>query len=307
MRLSLDTLAVLDAIDRRGSFAAAAEELHRVPSALSYSIQKLEDELGLKIFDRSGHRAKLTDSGRTLLDEGRLLLAHAGRVEDRVRKIATGWESELVIAVEDLVGVAPLIPLLCDFYALGAPTRLRLTQEVLGGGWDALLTQRADLAIGVPGDGPPGGGYVTRALGETDFVFAVAPHHPLAGAAEPIAAELVAAQRVVTVADTSRMLPPRSAGVHNREDTLTLPTLQAKLAAQVAGLGVGYLPRHLAEPHLKRGTLVEKTLTERSPPSRLFLAWRSKSRGPALDWLIEHLEAMSFPGIVKRAKPVRKK
>lgn len=299
MRLNLDTLLVLDAIDRRGSFAAAAGELHRVPSALSYSVQKIEDDLGIRVFDRSGHRARLTDTGRTLLEEGRRLLAHAGRIEERVRKIATGWESELVLAVEDLIGVDPLIPLLADFYALGAPTRVRVAIEVLGGGWDALLTGRADLAIGVHGDGPTSGGYVTRLLGESHFVFAVSPDHPLAKANEPIPAELVTAQRIVTVADTSRTLAPRTAGVLNREDTLSVPTLQAKLAAQLAGLGVGYLPRHLAAPHLERGSLLAKTLDERPPNSRHFLAWRSKDRGPALDWMIERLQSMRFPGIAR--------
>src|ERR671930_119368 len=99
MRLSLDALAVLDAIDRRGSFAAAAEELHRVPSALSYTVQKLEEDLDLVVFDRSGHRAQLTEAGRALLEEGRRLLDQARGVEARVKKIASGWEPELILAV----------------------------------------------------------------------------------------------------------------------------------------------------------------------------------------------------------------
>ena len=74
MRLSLDALLVLDAIDRKGSFAAAAVELHRVPSAITYTVQKLEEDLDVLLFDRRGHRAKLTAAGRELLDEGRHLL-----------------------------------------------------------------------------------------------------------------------------------------------------------------------------------------------------------------------------------------
>lgn len=297
MRLNLDTLLVLDAIDRRGSFAAAANELHRVPSALSYAIQKLEDELDILLFDRSGHRARLTEAGRMLLEEGRQLLAHASRIEERIRKIATGWESELVLAVENLIGVDALVPLLLEFYALGAPTRLRLTQEVLAGGWDALISGRADLAVGAHGDGPASGGYVTHLLGESDFVFAVAAHHPLAAADEPLPAEQVSAQRIVIVADSSRTLPPRTAGILKREDTLTVPTLQAKLAAQLAGLGVGYLPRYLADPWLKNGALVSKILAEGAQKSRHYLAWRPRDRGLALEWFIERLKNMALPGI----------
>jgi len=64
MRLTLDALTVLDAIDRKGSFAAAAEELHRVPSAMTYAVQKLEEDLDALLFDRRGHRAQLTEAGR---------------------------------------------------------------------------------------------------------------------------------------------------------------------------------------------------------------------------------------------------
>ena len=64
--ITLDLLKVLDAIDQRGSFAAAAQALHKVPSALTYTIQKVEQDLGLKLFDRSGHRAKLTAAGNLL-------------------------------------------------------------------------------------------------------------------------------------------------------------------------------------------------------------------------------------------------
>ncbi|HNB90291.1 MAG TPA: LysR family transcriptional regulator, partial [Plasticicumulans sp.] len=71
MRLTLDALAVLDAIARRGSFAAAADELHRVPSAITYTVHKLEQDLDVQVFDRSGHRARLTPVGETLLAEGR--------------------------------------------------------------------------------------------------------------------------------------------------------------------------------------------------------------------------------------------
>src|SRR6266545_839028 len=87
MPLSLDALTALDAIERRGSFAAAAAELHRVPSAITYQVQKLEQDLDVLLFDRRTHRAKLTPAGREVfggawdaLAEGRadLVLGAAG-------------------------------------------------------------------------------------------------------------------------------------------------------------------------------------------------------------------------------------
>src|SRR3977135_1980257 len=92
MKLSLEALQVLDAIDRKGSFAAAAEDLHRVPSAITYSIRQLEDSLGVTLFDRAGHRAVLTDAGRELLTEGRRLLRAGADLEGRVPPGADGGE-----------------------------------------------------------------------------------------------------------------------------------------------------------------------------------------------------------------------
>src|SRR5213075_3175739 len=116
MRLTLDALQVLDAVDRKGSFAAAAEELHRVPSAITYSVQQLEEGLDVLLFDRRGHRAKLTEPGRELLNEGRHLLRAAADLECRVRQVAKGWESELRIAVDTMVGMEKLFGVVTEFY-----------------------------------------------------------------------------------------------------------------------------------------------------------------------------------------------
>lgn len=89
--LNLESLRVMDAIERRGSFAAAAEELGRVPSALSYTIQKLEEEMGVILFDRSEHRTKFTNVGRLLLERGRTLLDAA----DKLAEDATSSGSRL--------------------------------------------------------------------------------------------------------------------------------------------------------------------------------------------------------------------
>src|SRR3954463_6321955 len=165
MRLSLDALQVMDAIDRKGSFAAAADELHRVPSAITYSVKQLEEGLGILLFDRGGHRAVLTEAGKELLTEGRRLLRAAADLECRVQQVAKGWESELRIAVDTIVGVERLYAIVTEFYAENTGTRLRLSEEVRGGTWDALDAVRADLAVGASGDVPPGRNYASHLLG----------------------------------------------------------------------------------------------------------------------------------------------
>jgi DNA-binding transcriptional LysR family regulator len=292
-KLSLEALEVIDAIARKGSFAAAAESLHRVPSAITYVVRNAEDALGVKLFDRSGHRAVLTEAGEELLREGRHLLRAANELELRVRRIATGIETELSIAFSDLLNIEALYPILQDFYAEGFGTRIRLLREVFGGCWDALITGRADISIGAPGEGPPGGGYSFRALGNLEFVFAVAPHHPLAQLPEPLQNEDIRQYRAISAADSSRNLPPRTSGILSGQDVLTLPDMQSKLAAQIAGLGVGYLPRTMAERHAARGELVIRRVAENRPEAQGYLAWRS-SGGRAQQWLLKRLENMTL-------------
>ncbi len=299
MKISIDALLVLDAIDRKGSFAAAAHELHRVPSAMTYTVQKLEEDLDALLFDRRGHRAKLTPAGRELLNEGRHILRATGELESRVKRVATGWEAELRIAYDDIIPERAILSVAREFYLQQCGTRLRITAEILEGSWDALASGRADLAVGAPGDVPPGGGYATHPLGAVDWLFAVAPGHPLADAAEALSPDTLLAHRAVVVADSSRNLPPRSVGLLSGQDTLTVHNMAAKLLAQQMGLGVGHLPRAMAEREAAAGRMVIKKTTGGRQSSQLYLAWRggrAHKAGKALTWWIKRLEEKNWLG-----------
>lgn len=290
MKISLDLLLVLDAIERLGSFTAAAASLHRVPSALSHAVAKFESDLGITLFRREGRRATLNEAGRTLLDDGRHLLRAASELERRVQRIADGWEAELRIALDAVIPIERIFPLLKRFYAAGHGTQIRLTGEVLGGTWDALATGRADLAIGAPGDPPSRSGIATSLLcTQTDFVFAVAPDHPLAVWPDIIPTSALLHHRAVVVADTSQELDARTIGLLEGQDVLRVPDIRAKLAAQVAGLGIGHLPRWLAEPEIAAGRLVTKALATTRPATPLHTAWRTRQDGKALRWFVEEL------------------
>jgi len=290
LRLSLEALSALDAIERRGSFAAAAKELHRVPSALTYTMAKLEDDLGVSLFDRSGRRAVLTPPGRELLQQGRHLLTLAGELECRVQQIARGWEVELRIALDVTLEVERLLPLVAAFDALQSGTRLRISQEVLGGTWDALLGGRADLVVGAGGEPPSQAGINLRRMAPLTFLFAVAPDHPLATEKEPIPPARIAKHRAVAVGDSSRNLPPRSSGLLLGQDTLTVPDFETKLAAQRTGLGVGYLPEGMARKEAAAGRLKIKRVAEPKLEAFQYLAWHSGNKGRALAWFLEQLD-----------------
>jgi DNA-binding transcriptional LysR family regulator len=290
MRLTLESIQVIDAIDRKGSFAAAAEDLHRVPSAITYSVKQLEDGLGIEIFDRRGHRAVLTAAGRELLAEGRRLLQAASDLECRVQQVAKGWESELRIAVDTLIAVDRMFGIVSEFYEQKSGTRIRLLHEVLGGTWDALASGRADLAVGGAGDAPPGRNYVTRPLGRIEMVFVAAPFHQIVKEPLPLTEDSIRKYRAVSVADSSRLLPPRTVGLLSGQDTLTVASMEAKAAAHIAGLGVGFLPRWVAEREALAGTLRILPVEAGHPGGEAIIAWRPGQEGKALKWFVKRLE-----------------
>lgn len=290
MKLSLESLQVIDAIDRKGSFAGAAADLHRVPSAITYSVRQLEDSLGVELFDRRGHRAVLTDAGRELLSEGRRLLQAAADLECRVQQVAKGWESELRIAVDTLIGMDRIFRLAGEFYEQRTGTRLRLAHEVLGGTWDALVSVRADLAIGAPGDAPSGRNYATTPLGRVEMAFVAAPFHPIVSEAGPLTQAVIERYRAVSIADTSRLLAPRTVGLLSGQDVLTVPSLEAKAAAHVAGLGVGFLPRWIAEREALAGRLRILAVELPRPATELVVAWRPDQAGKGLKWFVKRLQ-----------------
>ncbi|WOB06111.1 LysR family transcriptional regulator [Piscinibacter gummiphilus] len=302
LRLTLDALQVVDAIERRGSFAAAADELHRTTSTLSYTVKKLEDDLGVQLFDRSGHRAKLTDAGRLLLDEGRGVLDAARAMERRVRSLGDGWEAELEIAVNDLVPLETVLAAVADFYRAGHPTRIRMRTEVLGGVWESLVSRRADVAVTeLESRGAPD--ITHRPIGSLPFVFAVAPDHPLAREKQPIKVATIRRHRVVVVADSARGGAPRSTGIAEAADVLTVSSLHAKLAAQVAGLGVGFLPEPIAAMPIAQGQLVPLQVAAPKPRLQLSVAWRGSEGGPALSWFVERLQSIDLTAPGSLAPP----
>src|SRR5213592_2211247 len=116
--LTPEALAMMDTIARTGSFAAAARELGRVPSALTYSVRQLEEALDVLLFDRRSRQAKLTAAGEELLGEGRRLLADMDAVANRVKRVATGWETQLSIACDGVMSRVTMFELCEAFYAL---------------------------------------------------------------------------------------------------------------------------------------------------------------------------------------------
>jgi DNA-binding transcriptional LysR family regulator len=292
--LTPDALAMLQNISEAGSFAAAARAMGMVPSALTYRVRQIEDALDVLLFDRSSRQAQLTEAGHELLREGGRLLTEIDAVANRVKRVATGWESQLTIAVDTIISRPTVMELCESFFSLSPPTRIRLRDETLSGTLEALTSGQADIALGVPPDASNTSGVHTKPLGTSTFVYAVAPHHPLANAPEPLSDDTIQKHRAVAVADSIQRGGGMTFGLLGGQDVFTVASMHAKLDAQLRGLGGGYLPRCMAGAYIDTGRLVVKKTERPHRQVSISYAWRggkASTQGRALQWWLGQLES----------------
>ena len=187
-----------------------------------------------------------------------------------------------------------MLELCAKFFDLNPPTRLKLRDETLSGTLEALTSGQADLALGLVAEGSSVAGLQLRPLGSQRFVFAVAPHHPLAGRPEPLSDETIRAHRAVAVADSVQRGGGLTVGLLGGQDVFTVPGMPAKLEAQLRGLGCGFLPECLAQPYIDTGRLVPRRVERAERHIHSSYAWRKTAEathGKALDWWLARLES----------------
>ena len=149
------------------------------------------------------------------------------------------------------------------------------------------------LALGVVLDPGTKAALQREPLGTVRFAFVVAPHHPLAKAAEPLTDDLIRQHRAVTVADSVQQGAGISIGLLADQDVFTVAGMPAKLDAQTRGLGVGFLPTCLAQPYIDTGRLVVKRVDRPGYQVHVSYAWRKRDKGAqgrALRWWLGELQ-----------------
>lgn len=287
--LTVNELALLEAIRDSGSLSRAAVKLGRAPSSVSHAARQLEERFDALLFDRRRYRLQLTPAGQLLVDEAARLMLDVSRLTQRVKQVASGWEDRLHIVSDEILEFELMSPLIQAFDGLDSGVALRFTHEVLGGTWEALREGRADLIVGATNEPQSMPNLQWAALGEMEWLFAVSRRHPQAKAKTPLRQDQIQQHRAIVVADTSRGAAARGYGRVGGQAVLAVPTMRAKILAQRDGLGVGWVPRHRVASLLERGELVEKATETPREPNLLYLAWRGGHEGRALQWWLDEL------------------
>nr|WP_086940120.1 LysR family transcriptional regulator [Thaumasiovibrio occultus] len=285
--LSFEALLVLDAIDRRGSFAAAADELQRAPSSLSYQVQKLEQDLDIVIFDRSGHKAAFTKAGEVLLARGRQLLLAADEMVADAVSTAHGWELDLNLGYDGILDLDRLLPLVPELTAQ-APTRLHFCEEILAGGWEALMSGRVDLLLSPAQPSVPNEIKMIP-VGKVRMNWVTSPSHPILQHDDPLCPDVRRQYTVVTVRDSALAAPPITFNVLDKQSVLSVKSMTDKVKALRAGLGIGTVNIDDVQPLIEAGELV-RFGNEEDKVLEVMLAWKRSQMGKAKSWCVERFK-----------------
>lgn len=285
--LTLEALRVMDEIDRRGSFAAAADALGRVPSALSYTVQKLEEDLDVILFDRSGHRTKFTPAGRMLLEQGRVLLNAVEKLTNDTVTLAKGWETHITIVCEVLVPAYSLFPLV-NRLSEKTDTQVSIMTEVLSGAWERLEQGQADILLAPNLHFRESSEINFRKLYKQRSVYVAAADHPIHKEQEPLSEDSRIKYRGIAVADTAKERPIITVQLLDRQPRLTVSNLEDKKRALLAGLGMATMPINMIQKELDSGLL--QVIGESEPSdSDIIMAWRRDAIGEAKAWFLREI------------------
>ena len=250
--LNIDQLLVFATTVDEGSFSAAARVLNRAQSAITYTMQKLEDQIGTPLFDRGAYRPTLTPTGKALLPRARRILADVKLLRSQAKGMVRGLEAEVRIGVSDMVPIARMAPTLAAFRAEFPTVSLRIVRGSFGLE-ESLAEGALDLAIlldlGLPNV------LDRNRLSTMNLVAVAAPHHPLAGREGPITTDLLREDLQIVLTDPREVVGSPDYGVAAL-DSWRVTDLATKHGLLCEGLGWGSMPEALVSADIAAGRLV---------------------------------------------------
>ncbi|MEH6566022.1 MAG: LysR family transcriptional regulator [Halopseudomonas sp.] len=288
-RVTLEQWRTLQAVVDHGGYAQAAEALHRSQSSVSYTIARMQEQLGVPLLTIEGRKAVLTEAGTTLLRRSRQVVEQASQLELLAHQMEQGWEAEVQLVVDAAYPTERLAMALKAFMPLSQGCRVQLREEVLSGVEECLLNGSADLAI----SGISIAGFLPQQLNAVDFVAVAHPEHPLHELQRTLTHDDLQTQLQVVIRDSGRR-QPRDSGWLGAEQRWTVASLSTAAHLVACGLGFAWVPEHEISAELAAGQLKVLPLEQGARRSHYLYLYANRERpmGPATrilaDLLIEH-------------------
>lgn len=287
-RVTLEQWRVLQAVVDKGGFAQAAESLHKSQSSVSYTVAKLQEQLGYPLLILEGRKARLTERGEVLLRRSRHLLQEAIELEELAHTLGQGWEPELELVVDQAFPTPVLLRALQAFEPQSQGTQVQLKEVVLSGGEEALKHGNPDLVLSslVPT------GYLADPIVKVELVAVAASNHVLHQEQKPITNERLSQELQLVIRDSARDSSIDS-GWLGSDRRWTVSSVQSALEIVTSGIGFAWLPK------ADLGTMLEENKLKKLPlvsgSERAFHMYaifgKGERTGPATRLLVELLQA----------------
>jgi len=285
-KVSLDQWRALITVIDYAGYAQAAEQLHRSQSSVSYAVNRLQTQLGLKLLHIEGRKAVLSAAGKVLLQRARQLVADASAIEQQAHYLEQGWEAEIRLAVEASFPTQYLMQVLKSFESLTKETRVRLHEVILSGAEDILRKGDADLIISpyIPD------GFLGEELLKVKFIAAAHPDHPLHKIKHKLTTRDLNRETHVIVSDSGEK--GIDSGWIGNIHRWTVTNMESARKIIGNGLGFGWLPEHEIKQAVNNGDLKYLPLKEgQIIKSNLYLVYAHPEQvGPATRQLAELLK-----------------
>ncbi|HFG9584321.1 TPA: HTH-type transcriptional activator AllS [Salmonella enterica subsp. enterica serovar Victoria] len=283
-----ETLRTFISVAETGSFSKAAERLCKTTATISYRIKLLEENTGVGLFFRTTRSVSLTAAGSHLLSQAKDWLAWLDSMPDELRQVNDGVERQVNIVVNNLLyspqAVASLLSWLNARYPF---TQFHFSRQIYMGVWDSLLYEGFSLAIGVTGTEPLANTFMLDPLGSVQWRFVMSADHPLAHVSGPLTEAQLRRFPAINIEDSARTLTKRVAWRLPGQKEIIVPDMETKIAAHLAGVGIGFVPQPLCQTLIDKNELVSCTIPTMPPPSPLSLAWHKFGGGKAVEDIVK--------------------
>lgn len=250
MKTTLDEWEILQSVVHLGSFALAAEKLNRSQSTISYAMARLQDRLGVRLFELKGRKAHLTETGRALLADAEPLLSGFGQLEHRAHSLVSGGESEIRLSVDSLYPNEKLFAALSEFTRRFPYVHPRLRQATFLSSATELMTHDADLCI----TGLATSEYFVQPVLEVRMQAVARVDHPLRNQARRLSRYDLIAHLVVIMEGIASGELRRQPRVPSQR-FLSVNTIEAAIEAVRSGLCFGWLPLYRIQSFIDSGEL----------------------------------------------------
>lgn len=250
-RIALDQWSAFIAVVETGGYAQAAEQVHKTQSSVSYAVQKIEQMLDIKLFERQGRRAVITPAGEVLYRRAKNVVERAEAMEQGAVDLREGWDAELRLAVEIVYPTWVLLSSLRRFSEERPQTRIQLYETVLGGTDEALYERKVDLALSshVPQ------GFSGDSLIRLRFIAAASADHPLHQLGRKLTLDDLREHRHLVIRDSGIQRTRPGGGWFGADQRWTVSNKATQIAAACRGLGFAWFPQDAIRNELNSGVL----------------------------------------------------